>query len=228
MKKGIAAILITIALGLQTQADLIITEVMSNSDHPGGAGNGDWFEIYNNGASAVDLIGYSWDDDSNTAGTHTFGSVTIAAGGFVLVVDENATLAPYWKDDVWGITAPNVTVLDNATMDFSGFGSGGDSIYLYDASSNQVASVTFGDSDVGGKTFAWDASGNYLGFSTNGVNGAYVALLDGNDGAADDNPALYGVGIDVGSPGVVPEPATFAMLGIGGLMAMAIRRLNRV
>lgn len=217
MKKGLAAILITIALGLQTQAGLIITEVMSNSDHPGGAGNGDWFEVYNNGTSAMDLTGYSWDDDSALAGTHTFGSVSIAASGFVLVVDEKSSNIDSWKNDVWGITAQNVVALGNSTMDFSGLGSGGDSVYLYDASSNQVASVTFGDSDGGGKTFAWDASGNSLGFSADGVNGAFVAPGDGAGGA----------GTDIGSPGVVPEPGTVAMLGIGGLMAIAIRRLNR-
>ncbi len=227
MKKVLAAaILFTVALGLQAQADLVITEVMSNSGHTGGSGNGDWFEIYNTGASAVDLTGYSWDDNTKTAGSHTFGSVSIAAGGFVIVVDENAALAPLWKANVWGITAPNVVVLDNAAMGFSGLGNG-DEIHLYNASDVEVASVTFGPYTTG-SSFEWDATGASRGLSIVGENGAYVAPLDGNDGGADNNPALYGAGSDIGSPGVVPEPATFAMLGIGGLVATVIRRLSRV
>ena len=45
-----------------------ITEVMPNSGHTNTGANGDWFEITNTGASAVNLAGYSWDDDSALGG----------------------------------------------------------------------------------------------------------------------------------------------------------------
>jgi hypothetical protein len=203
---------------------LVITEVMSNSSHAGGAGNGDWFEIHNTGSSPVDLSGYSWDDDSATAGSHTFGSISIAAGGFVLVVDENATLITNWINDVWNVTAPNVVVIGNAVGGFSGFGANGDQIYIYNNLNVVLASVTFGSS-TSGKTFEWDADGNSLGLSTNGENGANFALLDGNDNAADNNPSLYGVGTDIGSPGfAVPEPSVALLGGMGLLGLLRCRR----
>jgi MYXO-CTERM domain-containing protein len=86
-----------------------------------------------------------------------------------------------------------------------------------------VAAVTFGAATTG-KTFEWDTSGNPLGLSVTGENGAFTALLDGNDGTADTNPALYGPGSDVGSPGTaVPEPAA-GLLGMLGLAAILRRR----
>ncbi|MDF3130061.1 lamin tail domain-containing protein [Kiritimatiellaeota bacterium B1221] len=213
--------------GTSASADLIITEVMSNSDHSGGAGNGDWFEIYNSGPAPVDLSAWSWDDDSAIAGTNSFGSTVIGAGEFLLVVDENATLISNWQNDVWGLPG-TANVIGNAVGGFSGFGAGGDTIYIYDHTNTQHTSAVFGDSDGGGKSFSWDTAGNYLGFSANGVDGAFVALLDGNDGAGDDNPSLYGPGIDIASPGTaIPEPGTIALFLIAGLAALAGLRRRR-
>lgn len=62
-------------------ADVIITEIMQN---PGAVGDseGEWFEVYNSGASAVDLNGWTISDldfDSHTIS----GSVVVPAGGYV-------------------------------------------------------------------------------------------------------------------------------------------------
>jgi hypothetical protein len=222
--------LLLTALGLAAatlRADILITEVMSSSSHPGGAGNGDWFELYNSGDSAIDLSGWSWDDDSNTPGTHSLGGVTIAAKGFVLVVDENATLIANWAADVWGIApSASLVLVDNSmTTGFSGFGASGDSIYLYDSANNPVTSVTFGTA-TSGRSFAWNATGASLGISTLGDGVSYKALLDGNDNLADDNPALYAPGTDIASPGqVIPEPGVLGLLILGlGLLARRFRK----
>ena len=55
------------ALALSLSAQLRITEVMSNSNHSDTAANGDWFEITNTGAAAVNIAGYSFDDDDRNA-----------------------------------------------------------------------------------------------------------------------------------------------------------------
>lgn len=209
---------------LSAPAALVITEVMSNSGHAGGAGNGDWFEIHNTGVSAINLTGWSWDDDSQIAGTHSFGGVTIVAGGFALVVDENSSLITNWAADVWGITpSPTLVLVNNSmTNGFSGLGAPGDGIYIYDSSNSLQAFVTFGTA-TGGTSFEWDAGGNSLGLSVVGQNGAYTAFLNGDDGGTDTNPALYSPGSDIASPGAIPEPSA-ALLGALGLLALMRRR----
>lgn len=197
MKRWILTVglLITVAV----RADLVITEVMSNSDHPGGSGNGDWWELYNTGPSSVDLSGYIWNDANNPASDRAvFPSVTIAAEEAICIVDENSSNIEAWKTNVWGLAASVQALTKDdfgGDADFSGLSSGGDSVYLFDADSNLVTSVTFGDSAGGGKTFEWDADGVSLGFSVDGEYGAFTAPADGDGGA----------GIDVGSPATVAD-----------------------
>lgn len=209
MKRHLGILIMSASLTALAPGAIVITEVMSVSGHGGGAGNGDWFEIYNSGSSAVDLTGWSWDDDSDTPGTHNFGGASISAGGTLLFVDENATLLPFWTNDVWGLTgSADLVVLGNAGSGFSGFGGSGDTIHVYDASDAEQATVTFG-SATSGSSFEWDSAGNSLGVSILGENGAFQALLDGDDGAADDDPSAYGAGSDFASPGsvvIVPPP----------------------
>jgi hypothetical protein len=225
MKKLLLSLTTLAALTTAASAQLFITEAMSNSSHAGGAGNGDWFEIYNAGSTSVDLSNYSWDDDSATAGTHAFGNVSIAAGGFLLVVDENDTLIGNWIADVWGLTtSSSLIVIGNGTDDFSGLGSGGDTIYLYDGADEVVSSFAFGDS-TDGVSFEWDFAASEVNISTLGENGAYTALLDGNDDAGDDTPSLYSAGSDIASPGAIPEPATYA--AIFGALALSIAIVRR-
>ncbi|MGE9291280.1 MAG: lamin tail domain-containing protein [Puniceicoccales bacterium] len=210
---------------LSASGQLVITEVMSNSDNPGGSGNGDWFEFYNAGPTDIDLTGYTWDDTSDQSNDPTaFGSITIEAGTFVIVVDENSGNTTEWVDDVWGVRSlvdyNDLIVLSDAAWG-PGLSASGDAVYIFDENNDLVTGVTFGDSDGGGKSFAWDTSGNFLGFSTAGTGGAYVAVGDGDSGAP---------GLDVGSPGFasVPEPEFYgAVVGILAIGFAAVRRRRR-
>ena len=77
--------------------------------------------------------------------------------------------------------------------DFSGLGSSGDSIFIWDSSENLIVSISFGPA-VEGFSFQWDTNGTYLGLSSLGINGA---ISNGND---------------IASPGVaIPEPSTYAL-----------------
>ena len=63
--------------GTVAVVDLEVTEIMSSSAHSNANSDGDWFEIRNNGSTSVNLNGYSWDNSSQTAGTHTFGNYVL-------------------------------------------------------------------------------------------------------------------------------------------------------
>jgi hypothetical protein len=197
-------------LASRANAALVITEVLSATSHPGGAANGDWWELLNTGESTVNLLGYFWNDDNKLTGTRrVFPGVSIAPNEIILVVDEPSANIVSFKS-AWGLAAEMQVLSSNdITGGFAGLGANGDEVNLYSPSESLVASVAFGTATTG-STFAWDRNGNSLGISAAGQNGAYVAL---NNGAA-------GAGSDIASPGyVVPEPATWLMLATAAVMA---------
>ena len=65
--------------------DLAVTEIMAGSNDPNSNVSDDWFEILNYGSTAVNLDGFSWDDNSLAPGTSTFQNVTIAPGEAIVV-----------------------------------------------------------------------------------------------------------------------------------------------
>lgn len=114
------------------RADIIITEVNSNSN------GGDFFELHNTGAAAADLTGWKWDDDSLTpASGATFGSVSIPAGGVLVVSNGTAGSEPAFKT-AWNLGS-DVTVIATGGP---GLGSN-DAVILFDASSSVVASFNY-------------------------------------------------------------------------------------
>lgn len=210
MKRSLSLLATALAVAASAapaSAALVITEVMSSSAHSGGSNNGDWFELTNTGPSAVDLTGWSWDDNTFTAGSANFGGFTsIAAGQSVIFTEETVGAEASWITN-WGLSG--VTVVNLGSGVFQGLGAGGDSVAIYNASNTLVTSVTFGAA-TSGVSFEWDASGTSLGVSVLGENGAFRALLNGQTTGG-------GPGVDVGSPGsAVPEP-TSAVLVAGGL-----------
>jgi hypothetical protein len=182
---------------------------MADSGHPGGPTNGDWWELTNTGAGAVDLSGYSWDDDSQDPTLQTFvAGVTIAPGESLIVLDEDALADGAAFRATWGLAAGvQVLTYDDfvVEMDFAGLGDG-DEVNLYDAADALVAQATYGAGvrSTGASLFYDPTTGSLLGTSLAGVAGA-VTSADG----------------DVGSPGTaVPEPGAALLLGLGVLGAL--------
>jgi len=146
------AALACVATAGPASASILITEVNSN-----GTG-GDFFELYNYGASAVDLGGYLWTDNStpsyNGASTYTLNSYSLAPGAAVVIVadagqngDGNAAFASNWGSPLTtsamgGFSGP---IPPNPALTGRGFGQN-DSVLLWDPTGNFVSGVNYGTS----------------------------------------------------------------------------------
>lgn len=217
MKKTIASLFIASATLMSAHATLLITEVQSNQNFVSGE---DFWELTNFGASAVDLAGFTYDDSTAdpSLGFTFAGPLSIAPGQSIVFVED---MTPTAFRDWWGI-GPSTEVV---TFSGSGLGlGGGDAVNLFDASNNLVASFNYaaagftlsnGDPSLGGHA-GLSAGGAEVYFSavwdpTSGiVSPRYTFAVAGQNGAF-----AAATGLDVGSPGVVPEPGTIAMIGLG-------------
>ncbi|HVU08443.1 MAG TPA: lamin tail domain-containing protein [Verrucomicrobiae bacterium] len=234
MKKLTRLTLTTAAVALLpvcTQAQIIISEV-----DPAGSGNtdygADWFELQNTGASAVDITGWEMDDSSDKIANAVplTGVTSIAAGQTVVFIENTdpngsggallsptatATLDANFISAWFGGTAPVGLTIGNYGGSGVGLSTSGDAVNIFDGSGNAVTGVTFGSAPTGA-TFDNTAglSGAISQASVVGVNGAFLSA-DGKE---------------IGSPGnvsPVPEPTTFAMLGLGAASLIGFYRNRR-
>ncbi|MFO1476642.1 MAG: lamin tail domain-containing protein [Verrucomicrobiota bacterium] len=190
-----------------SHAQLRVTEVESSEF---GSSKPDWFELSNFGSSSVDITGYTMDDNSASAALSVplSGITSLAPGesvAFFEVAGSNPLTIQGFRD-WWGLSAS----IQIGTYTGSGVGlsSTADGVNIYTGTAGSLVSgVSFGAATKG-YTFNWDSTGAYLGLSVSGVNGAWTAPQDG----------------DVGSPGVVPEPTTAALAGLGLAALVAARR----
>jgi hypothetical protein len=164
---------ITPASGV-TAVKLSVSEIMSGSNST--AYNADWFEIHNYGDSAVDMTGFSWDDESEIPGTSTFPAVTVQPGEAIVVLDDVAAN----KDDFlaeWKLYAGSVTIVanDELTGSFPSLSQNGDAVFLYDANGAEMASGVY-TTATAGFAVEFDTTGAFLGDAVDGTNGAYTSL----------------------------------------------------
>ena len=78
--------------------NIVINEILSSNSFSNTDEDGtyqDWIELYNNGATTVNLSGYGLSDDATILYKWTFPSVSIAPGEYLLVwaSDKNRTVA---------------------------------------------------------------------------------------------------------------------------------------
>jgi hypothetical protein len=213
-------------------ADIVISEVYS-----AGSGNSgtlldpnyaaDWFELTNTGASDVDITGWKMDDNTNSfASAVPFGAevTVIAAGKSVVFLETSSTnyatrVANF--NNFWFGTPTSSVLIGSYNGSGVGLSTGGDGVNIYNAAGEIQASVTFGAATVG---FTFDNAAGLNGaisqLSVAGINGAFVSFKTNGPGP----------GTETGSPGTistfssVPEPTSIALTGIGGLLALVIRR----
>jgi hypothetical protein len=219
---GMAAVLLAASATL-AQAQVRITEFSPwSSGNSGSPYRADWFELTNFGASAIDISGWSMDDDSQTAGVAFLtGISSIAAGQSVVFMEgtgsANATFISTW----FGASAPAGFAIGNYAGSGVGLSTGGDQINIFNSAGALQASVSFADSTQG-QTFD-----NAAGLNGTAEVPAFVSQLS----AVGVNGAFMSAnGNEIGSPGAiaaaVPEPETYAMLlaGLGVVGAIARRR----
>jgi hypothetical protein len=132
--------------GPSAHATILITEINSN-----GTG-GDFFEIYNSGASAVDLTGWRWSDYDvrNWASAQSFDAITLNAGEVAVVGVGNNSTPP---TPLFGSAAANTAFRTSWGLSgsvkmptWTGTGGGlgsGDGVILFNAAGNVANSLIY-------------------------------------------------------------------------------------
>jgi hypothetical protein len=197
--------------------------IVSEAD-PSGSGSSsygaDWFELTNTGAAAVNITGWSMDDNSNAFATSVplAGVTSIAPGKSAVFLEGDGTNAAAFKTAWFGASVPVGFTIGSYMGSGVGLSTAGDAVNIFSpvGGGTLITGVSFGaapSSPV--RTFdnAAGLTGSISTPSAVGVNGAF------NSGGALP---------EIGSPGTtgVPEPATFVLAGMGlcGLVAGGLRR----
>ncbi len=189
---------------------LVISEIMYN---PASAeDNWEWIEVYNAGATAVDLTGFVIDDNNGVA--HSVANIaggTIAAGSSAVLYNVDDVTATDFTD-AWG----DVVLIPVTNWGAMSLNNGGDTIGIWEdftaysgdnvAQLNTIENVTYDDAngwpsdDNSGSIFLNDLTAdNNLGANwTLSTDGATTPLFN----AYTSNAEAGNSGSDIGSPGV--------------------------
>ncbi len=220
LRKHLIVLAALSAMGIfSTQAQQVrITEV--NATGSSATYGADWFELFNSGSTVVDLTGWKMDDSSAAFGSAVLmrGTINLQPGQMAVFFEgasdgtaiNDGTIESNFRT-AWGATLPS-----NLTLGFYGgagvgLSANGDAVNVFDSTGTLMASVNFGASTTG-RTFDNAA----------GLNNATISQLS-TDGI--NNAFTSGNGLEVGSPGVVPEPSSLALFATGAtLFGMIYRR----
>jgi hypothetical protein len=223
---------LTLAASATLYAQIRITEVA-----PWGSGSAntpyaaDWFELTNFGSAAVNISGWTMDDDSNNPNSALLSGVTSIAPGesAIFVEGSNATtLKGAFLSSWFGANAPSGLQIGTYAQGVAGgvgLSTGGDTVSIFSGTQGTLqAKVTFGNATTATPFRSFDNAAGLdnqaiSALSELGVNGAFQAVNG------------VGSNVQIGSPGVsaaVPEPETYAMMLCGlGMIGLALRRRQR-
>ena len=163
--------------------DVVIIEIMQNPSAVSDA-NGEWFEIYNNTGSTIDINGWTIKDNgSNSHVISNGGSLNISAGS-VLVLGKNNN------------TGTNGNYTCNYQYSSFTLGNGDDEVILLDNSGDGIDSVYYD----GGTDFP-DPTGASMTLNVNTTTNLYKLNNVGSNWTT-ESTSTYGDG-DSGTPGSV-------------------------
>jgi MYXO-CTERM domain-containing protein len=206
--KQIVSILSVAALAGAANANIRITEWMYSG------GNGEFIEFTNVGASAIDMSGWSYDDDSRLPGGFDLSGFGLVAAGQSVVITESEAEA---FRTAWSLSA-SVQILGGVTNNLGR----NDEINLFDSNGDLVDRLTYGDQAFAGSIRTQNFSGNVLPefIGANNVLGWVLSA------SGDIQGSFLSSGGDLGNPGgyVIPAPGAMALLGLGGLVGLRRRR----
>jgi hypothetical protein len=198
-------------LGWQNQAgaDIVINEIMNNPAAVSDSA-GEWFEVVNTGSNNVDL--FQWTITDEASNTHVINEHLVLAPGQFQVLGRNS--------DTNSNGGVNLGYEYGSSVSL---GNGADSLVLLNENGVEQDRVMWD----GGPLFPDPA-------------GASMYLLDHIlDNSIGSNWAVstqvFGLG-DLGTPGlantpapaVVPEPASWVLLGLGLLLMLAMQRQRQL
>jgi hypothetical protein len=182
--------------------DLVITEIMSNPADVSDT-QGEWFELYNAGASPIELDGLTVHDTSTSVGTLDFGgSFALPPGGYASLARSGS--AGFTPDGLYGAVSLN---------------NGGDELHIRNGTET-LASLVYGAGEgFAGASTAVDL-GSLMWFAD--TEHLYGLTDTGTPGLANAIGAAAGTAIDVlPTTTPVPLPAGIWLLlsGIGLVVA---------
>lgn len=185
---------LVLAAGLASGADAALAQVRISEFMYSGV-NGEFVEITNIGANAIDLTGWSFDDDSNTAGSFAIGALgTLAAGESAIITE--ATAADFRA--AWNLCAAARIVGGNG----QNLGRN-DIINLYDGSGTRIDTLRFGDQNFPGSI----RTQNVAGWVSAAGLGADAIAQWTLASAGDAESSRASVAGDIGSPGISTRSA---------------------
>lgn len=180
------------------------------------AGSGEYIEFTNVGNAAVDMTGWSFDDDSQTPGVFSLSDFGLVAPGESVVITESSEAAFRTS---WAL-APAIKVLGGYTNNLGR----NDEINLFNSGSALADRLTFGDQTFPGTIRTQNVSGNPSILAALGVNDVAQWQLSFAGDAYGSYLSSFG---DIGNPGigtyVVPEPSAVVLMVLGGLSLCALR-----
>ncbi|MFA5251063.1 MAG: lamin tail domain-containing protein [Phycisphaerae bacterium] len=207
MKKIILLAVLAIAVNAMG-AGMQITEWMYKG------ANGEFVEFTNLGSTAIDLTGWSYTDSSRVAGHVSLSAFGTVAIGESVILTETAIET---FRTAWNLSSSVKIIGGNLTDNLSR----SDEINIYDSSNALVDRLTFDDAT--GKGPRTENKSCSIPASDYGLTTASSTWVLSSVG--DQYGSWKSSGNDIGTPGVVPEPATMAIFGLGALI-LGSRRKN--
>jgi MYXO-CTERM domain-containing protein len=202
--KNLLSIVALAGVSSVAAANVYITEYMYSG------ASGEFIEFTNTGAAAVDLAGWSFDDDSRLPGGFALSGILAAGESLVITEADAASFRA-----AWGLSA-SVQVLGGVSNNLGR----NDEINLFDAMGNLVDRLTYGDQTFAGTIRTQEVSANPGTLGANDIFGWSASTVVDSFGSY-----LSSAG-EIGNPGSypIPAPGALALVGLGGLMAGRRRR----